>query len=64
MHSASIGPAMVWPRKVDLAKNLIMLDIGGGSGAHSIGAGCPRRTSGLPLVWAKYGKVIHFGKMR
>jgi hypothetical protein len=38
MHSASIGPAMVWPRKVDLAKNRVMLDIGGGSGAHSIGA--------------------------
>jgi hypothetical protein len=38
MHSASIGPAMVWPRKIDLAKNRTMLDIGGGSGAHSIGA--------------------------
>jgi O-methyltransferase/methyltransferase family protein len=38
MHSASIGPAMVWPCKVDLAKNRVMLDIGGGSGAHSIGA--------------------------
>ena len=38
MHSASIGPAMVWPSKVDLAKNRVMLDIGGGSGAHSIGA--------------------------
>jgi hypothetical protein len=38
MHSASIGPAMVWPNKVDLSHNRVMLDVGGGSGAHSIGA--------------------------
>jgi ubiquinone/menaquinone biosynthesis C-methylase UbiE len=38
MHAASIGPAMVWPRKVDLARTRVMLDVGGGSGAHSIGA--------------------------
>lgn len=38
MHSASIGPAMVWPRKLDLSRNRVMLDVGGGSGAHSIGA--------------------------
>jgi O-methyltransferase domain/Dimerisation domain len=38
MHSASIAPAMVWPRKIDIAKNRVMLDVGGGSGAHSIGA--------------------------
>lgn len=38
MHSMSIGPAMVWPRKVDLSRNQVMLDVGGGSGAHSIGA--------------------------
>ena len=29
---------MVWPRKLDLARHRVMLDIGGGSGAHSIGA--------------------------
>ncbi|MGO9060902.1 MAG: methyltransferase [Candidatus Binataceae bacterium] len=38
MHSMSIGPAMVWPRKIDLSGNRVMLDIGGGSGAHLIGA--------------------------
>jgi hypothetical protein len=38
MHSVSIAPSMVWPRKIDLAKNRVMLDVGGGSGAHSIGA--------------------------
>ncbi len=38
MHSMSIGAAMVWPRKVDLSRNQVMLDVGGGSGAHSIGA--------------------------
>lgn len=38
MHSASIGGAAVWPRKVDLSRARVMLDVGGGSGAHSIGA--------------------------
>jgi len=43
MHSASIGPAMIWPRKLDLSGNRIILDVGGGSGAHSIGALTIRR---------------------
>jgi hypothetical protein len=38
MHSASLGPAMIWPRKLDLSRHRVMLDVGGGSGAHSIGA--------------------------
>ena len=38
MHSTSIGPALVWPEKIDLSANRRMLDIGGGSGAHCIGA--------------------------
>jgi O-methyltransferase domain/Dimerisation domain len=38
MHSGSIGPAMVWPRRLDLSRHRVMLDVGGGSGAHSIGA--------------------------
>ncbi len=38
MHSASMAPAMVWPRKLALARHRVMLDVGGGSGAHSIGA--------------------------
>ncbi len=38
MHSASMAPAMVWPRKLDLSRARVMLDVGGGSGAHSIGA--------------------------
>ncbi len=38
MHSASMGPGLVWPEKLDLAPHRVMLDIGGGSGAHSIGA--------------------------
>jgi len=29
MYSASIGPAMVWPRKVELAHHRVMLDVGG-----------------------------------
>jgi len=38
MHSTSIGPALVWPGHVDLSDYQLMLDVGGGSGAHSIGA--------------------------
>ncbi len=38
MHSASIAPGLAWPRHVDLSNHHVMLDVGGGSGAHSIGA--------------------------
>ena len=38
MHSASMGPALAWPDAVDLSDHHLMLDIGGGSGAHAIGA--------------------------
>jgi hypothetical protein len=38
MHSTSIGPALAWPEQVDLSNQRLMLDIGGGSGAHAIGA--------------------------
>lgn len=38
MHSVSMGPALSWPSNIDLNKNKTMLDIGGGSGAHCIGA--------------------------
>jgi trans-aconitate methyltransferase len=38
MHSISMAPALAWPDAVDLAPYRVMLDIGGGSGAHCIGA--------------------------
>jgi O-methyltransferase domain/Dimerisation domain len=38
MHSESIVAAHFWPEKVDLSAHRSMLDVGGGSGAHSIGA--------------------------
>jgi O-methyltransferase domain/Dimerisation domain len=38
MHSGSIAAAHFWPEKVDLSAYRTMLDVGGGSGAHSIGA--------------------------
>jgi hypothetical protein len=34
IHSASMAPASVWPEKVGLSKHRVMLDVGGGSGAH------------------------------
>jgi SAM-dependent methyltransferase len=38
MHSMSMGAALAWPRAIDLSASQVMLDVGGGSGAHSIGA--------------------------
>jgi hypothetical protein len=38
MHGESMGPALAWPNAVDLVQHRVMLDIGGGSGAHCIGA--------------------------
>jgi hypothetical protein len=38
MHGISIGCALSWPEAIDLSKHRVMLDIGGGSGSHAIGA--------------------------
>jgi hypothetical protein len=38
MHSIAMSSALVWPDVIDLSNHRVMLDIGGGSGAHSIGA--------------------------
>jgi hypothetical protein len=38
MHSFGMAPALAWPGKSDLSRHSLLLDIGGGSGAHSIGA--------------------------
>jgi hypothetical protein len=38
VHSASMAAATVWPEKINLGKHRVMLDVGGGSGAHSLGA--------------------------
>jgi ubiquinone/menaquinone biosynthesis C-methylase UbiE len=38
MHSLSVGPGLTWPGAIDLSGYECMLDVGGGSGAHSLGA--------------------------
>jgi SAM-dependent methyltransferase len=38
MHGYGMGPALAWPDMLDLSEHRLMLDIGGGSGVHSIGA--------------------------
>ena len=38
MHDHSMAAALAWSQALDLSKYRRMLDIGGGSGAHSIGA--------------------------
>jgi cyclopropane fatty-acyl-phospholipid synthase-like methyltransferase len=38
MHSLSVGPGLAWPEAIELSGHQRMLDVGGGSGAHAIGA--------------------------
>jgi Dimerisation domain len=38
MHGTSMAAALAWPERIDLSRHRLMLDIGGGSGAHAIGA--------------------------
>ncbi len=38
MHSASLASARKWPKLIDLSEYKTLLDVGGGSGAHIIGA--------------------------
>jgi hypothetical protein len=38
MHGISIAAGLAWPDLLDLSQQRVMLDVGGGSGAHSIGA--------------------------
>jgi 16S rRNA G966 N2-methylase RsmD len=38
MHGISMGPGLAWPEFADLSGHHLMLDVCGGSGAHSIGA--------------------------
>jgi SAM-dependent methyltransferase len=38
MHSIAMAPALAWPDAIDLSGCRRMLDVGGGSGAHAIGA--------------------------
>ena len=49
MHGHSMAPAMIWPEHIDLSGYKIFLDIGGGSGAHSIGA---------VLKWSQLNAII------
>ena len=38
MHCKSLAISKIWPKYVDLSQNSMLLDIGGGSGVHSISA--------------------------
>jgi hypothetical protein len=38
MHGYGMGSALAWPESLDLSNHRQMLDVGGGSGVHSIGA--------------------------
>jgi hypothetical protein len=49
MHGTSMAPALAWPEVIGLSDRKCMLDIGGGSGAHSIGA---------VLKWPGLGAIV------
>jgi len=49
MHGTSMAAALAWPERIDLSGHRQMLDIGGGSGAHAIGAA---------QQWAKLQVVV------
>ena len=38
MHGHSMAAALAWPEQLELSKSRLMIDVGGGSGAHAIGA--------------------------
>jgi O-methyltransferase domain/Dimerisation domain len=38
MHTRSLAPSFAWPNHIDLSSHRVLLDIGGGSGAHAMGA--------------------------
>jgi hypothetical protein len=38
MYAHSIGSALTWPESVDLSQSRVLLDVGGGSGAQTVGA--------------------------
>lgn len=38
MHSKGMGPAQAWVRRIDLSGHACLLDVGGGSGVHALGA--------------------------
>lgn len=38
MHSKGQGPAQAWVRRIDLSGHACLLDVGGGSGVHALGA--------------------------
>lgn len=59
MHSISITSALVWPTIMDFSGHRVMLDIGGGSGAHSIGAALrlPNLQQALVLDFSQVCKV-------
>ena len=60
MHSASMSSALAWPEKIDLSNSEIFLDIGGGSGAHIIGA--LRKWTGLSAKLLDMETVIASAK--
>jgi len=48
MHSRGRASSQIWPELIDLSSNKVMLDIGGGSGVHSIA--CVKRWPGLKAI--------------
>ncbi|WP_293005427.1 methyltransferase [Nitrosomonas sp.] len=55
MHSTSISSAFVWPEVLDFSQNRLMLDVAGGSAAHSIGAAS--KLPNLKVIFMDFAQV-------
>ncbi|UJP04908.1 MAG: methyltransferase [Nitrosomonas sp.] len=60
MHSMSMASALAWPGILDFSGYRTMLDIGGGSGAHSIGA--VLRLPGLQAIVLDFPQVCEIAQ--
>jgi len=55
MHSFSIAAAFVWPEVMDFSQHRVMLDVAGGSAAHSIGAAS--KLQNLKVIFLDFRQV-------
>jgi len=55
MHSFSITAAFVWPEVIDFSQHRVMLDVAGGSAAHSIGAAS--KLQNLKVIFLDFRQV-------
>jgi len=60
MHSISITSAFVWPEVMDFSQHRVMLDVAGGSAAHSIGAAS--KLPNLKVIFLDFPQVCEIAQ--